>query len=60
MAEILLLINIILGYWAVGETIWANRIMIGQYKLFVMKRIVIGLFLGWALIPIAIIKRFLK
>ncbi len=46
----------ILGYWAVGKTIYANKIRIGTYTNLVTQRIVTGFLFGFILIPIALIK----
>ena len=54
---IILLIYLIAGYWAAGKTIYANKIRIGKFKELVMTRIMVALFLGWKLIPWAIIKK---
>ncbi len=44
------------AYWAVGKTIWANSIIVGSGAAIFTKRVTLALILGWALIPIAIIK----
>lgn len=46
----------IIGYWAVGKTIYANRIILGSWNQIVIQRMVWALILGWLLIPIAILK----
>lgn len=51
----LLFIYIILGYWAAGRTIFKNSIMIGSFTAIFMRKVIAGLFLGWILIPIALI-----
>ena len=57
---ILLLIYAALGYWAVGKTIWANKtIVYNSGSALFIQRTVYGFFLGWILIPIALIKMFL-
>ena len=45
-----------LGYWAVGKTIYANKIQIGSLKDIFLTRFCMGVLLGWILIPVAIIK----
>ncbi len=56
MGEILFLIYLIAGYWAAGETIYANKIRVGTlYGLFIT-RFTMAIFLGWLLIPWAILK----
>lgn len=52
----MIFIYLILGYWAAGKTIYANKIRIGTWMSLVMTRIMAALFLGWLLIPWAIIK----
>lgn len=56
MENILILIYLILGYWACGKTIFANKIRIGTWSSLFMQRFIAGMFLGWILIPIAIIR----
>ena len=53
---IILLIYMLLGYWATGRTIYANRILIGEGNAIFGRRLVMGFLFGWALIPWAIIK----
>ena len=57
MEIILLIAYALLGMWAANKTIYANKTFI-EFKpgsVFVRK-FTVGLLLGWALIPIAIIK----
>ena len=53
---ILLIIYAILGYWAVGQTIWANKIVFGQWNVIIVQRLLLGCILGFILIPLAILK----
>lgn len=53
-----LLIYMVLGYWAAGQTIYKNRILIGSWTAIFLEKLVTGFFLGFILIPIAIIKLF--
>ena len=46
----------VLGYWSVGETIYANKVIIGDMWI---QRFLIGAMFGWILIPVALIKRWL-
>ena len=46
-----------LGYWACGETIFAGSIRIGTLSDLFLTRVIVGVILGWLLIPIAIIKK---
>lgn len=52
----LIILYIILGYWATGKTIYANKVMIGSWGGIFLTRFAFGFFLGWALIPWALIK----
>lgn len=57
MEMVLLIVYALVGIWAANKTIYANKTFI-EFKpgsVFVRK-FMTGLFLGWALIPIAIIK----
>ena len=56
MAAILVVIYMAAGYWAVGKTIYANKIRIGTWKNLFLTRLCLGVILGFILIPIAIIK----
>ena len=44
-------------YWAVGQTIYANKIQIGSMKDIFLTRFVLGVLLGLILIPVAILKK---
>lgn len=54
--EVLFIIYLILGYWATNRTIYANKIVFGTRNAIFMQKFLIGMFLGWLLIPIALIK----
>ena len=56
---ILLFIYMVLGYWATGRTIYANKILIGAGNNIFLQKVIMGTLLGWALIPVAIIKMIL-
>ena len=56
MAEILLLIYIVAGYWAAEHTIYANKILIGTWVNIFIRKLSCAIFIGWILIPIAIFK----
>ena len=47
----------VLSYWAVGQTIYANKIQIGSLKDIFLTRFVLGVLLGLILIPVAILKK---
>lgn len=55
--DMLLIIYCIVGFWAVNKVIYEGKVVIYSdgMQLFI-KKIVYAFFLGWALIPIAIIK----
>lgn len=57
---ILALVYVVAGYWATGWTIYYNKIVIETQPggLFI-KRLVYGIFLGFILIPIAIIRKLI-
>lgn len=54
---IILILYACAGYWAVGKTIFANKVIVSN-KIggAAFLRLFYGLLLGWCLIPIAIIK----
>lgn len=58
MNNILLLVYLVVGYWAVGQTIFANKIRIGSWDKLFLERLIIAVFLGFILIPVALIKCF--
>ena len=53
---LLIILYMILGYWATGKTLYANSILIGTGEGIFIKRCTMGAILGWALMPVAIIK----
>lgn len=52
----LIFVYMIVGYWATGRTIYANRILIGTGQSIFLRRVVMGTILGWILIPWAVIR----
>lgn len=58
--EILLFAYMILGYWATGKTIYANKIIIHAFGELFMQRLIMGSVLGWFLIPWAVLKMLLS
>ena len=50
------ILYIVLGYWSVGQTVYANKIIIGPMGTLWIKRFILGFMFGWILIPVAIIK----
>ncbi len=55
---ILFLIYLAVGYWAVGRTVYANKILIGTTSAIFFKKFAIALMFGWIVIPWALIKMF--
>lgn len=53
---ILLVIYWVLGFWAAGRTIYANKVVVYTGSVFFCRKAAIGLFFGWALIPWSLIK----
>jgi hypothetical protein len=49
-------IYLVLGYWAVGKTIYANKIVIGSMWIFFCRKLAYAMLFGWILIPIALLK----
>lgn len=56
----LLLIYMVLGYWATGQTIYRDKILIGTGQAIFLKRVITGFILGFILIPVAIIRLILE
>lgn len=52
---ILIVLYMVLGYWAAGKTVYRNYIMIGDIHSITAKKFATGFVFGWILIPIAII-----
>lgn len=55
---IVFLVYVIAGYWAVGETIYANKIVFHKFGDLFLQKLIIGMLLGVFLIPAALIKRW--
>lgn len=55
----LVFIYMILAYWAVGRTIFRNKVLIGSWTAIIMKKMIVGFFLGIILIPWAILTVFM-
>ena len=51
----LLIVYLILGYWAVGKTIYRNRIVFGTWQAVFFQKLALALIIGWILITIAIV-----
>ena len=59
METVIIIAYAALGYWAAGQTVYANKIRIGTWKDLFLTRLIVGVLLGWILIPVALIKTFL-
>ena len=57
LSGIVWILYIVLGYWSVGQTIYANKIIIGPMGILWIKRFILGFMFGWVLIPVAISMR---
>ena len=57
---ILFVIYAALGYWAVGQTIYANKVRIGTWSNLFLTQFILGCLLGFILIPVAIIKKIIE
>ncbi len=55
MEIVILIIYCALGYWAVGQTIYRNKIRIGTLNGLFTQRVIMGILFGFILIPVAII-----
>ena len=53
--EILLILYMVLGYWASGKVVYRNYIMIGTMSNIITRKLIVGFLFGWILIPIAIL-----
>ena len=52
---ILLILYVVLGYWATGKTIFHNKIVIHEAGGLALQRLGWGVVLGWILIPVALL-----
>lgn len=53
--SVLFIIYLIAGYWAVGQTIYRNKVLIGTMTNIVGIKFLLGAVFGWILIPVALI-----
>lgn len=61
MGSVLIILYFVAGYWAVGQTIYANKVVVYTGNALFLRKMSLGFAFGWILIPIAIIKKiFLK
>ena len=54
------LIYMALGYWAVGKTIYRNKIIVTTYFNWFFSKLILGMLFGFVLIPWAIITTILE
>ena len=59
MDAILIIAYVVLSYWAVGQTIYANKIRFGRLGDLMISQLILGCLLGYILIPIALIKKLI-
>ena len=59
MESVFFIIYMVAGYWATGQTIYANKVVIYSGNAFFLRRVCLGFLLGWILIPVALIRVFL-
>ena len=57
--EIMLIIYLVLAYWATGKTVYRNRILIGDGNSIFIRKVMVGFFFGFVLIPVAVIRLLL-
>ena len=61
METLLGIVYVVASYWAVNKVLYEGKVVIYTSEvMFIMKKFVIGVALGWIWIPIAIIKSFLQ
>ena len=51
----LMLLYLVLGYWAIGRTYYANKIIIGDGVSIFFRKLTTALIFGWFWIPVAIL-----
>ena len=56
MGGIIMIAYVALSYWAIGKTLYANKIRVGTMSDLFLTRLFVGFLLGWVLIPVAILK----
>ena len=55
---VLFIVYIVAGWWAANRTVFANHAMFGSWS--VILKLLVAIFFGWILIPVAIIKGLLS
>lgn len=51
----MIIVYLILGYWATGQTIYRNKILLGTANGIFLHRLTLGFVLGFILIPVAVL-----
>lgn len=59
MDTLILLVYLALGYWAAGVLFYENKIVIHAFGALFFRKLVLGMFLGIIIIPIALLKRLI-
>lgn len=57
---ILVIIYMAAGYWATGQTIFYNKVIIHQFGALFWYRLIFGTLFGWILIPAAFVMRWVR
>ena len=57
---LLIIAYVIAGYWATGQTIFYNKIVMHKTGYLFGTRLVGAVFLGWLLIPIALVLSLIR
>ena len=55
----IVIIYLILGYWAAGVVLFHNKVLFGSFMGIFSLKLGCGLFFGWILIPLALIMKLL-
>mgnify|MGYP003316556746 CR=1 FL=1 len=57
MDALLIIVYVVLGYWAAGVCFYENKIVFHAFGELFMKKLILGIFLGIVIIPVAFLKR---
>jgi len=57
---VLFIAYMVAGYWATGQTVYYNKIVIHQFGHLFFAKVALALIFGWVLIPAAFIMRWLR
>lgn len=61
MESILVIVYIILGYWAANKVWYSKRVyLVSDGGKFFVQKMVVAIFLGWILIPVALVQLLLE